>query len=41
MKNKLHMSILNNNDPNFEPRGTLDRISSHELFVSDILQDAR
>ena len=37
MKNKSHMSMLNNNSPNIEPRRIPDRISCHELYVSDIL----
>ena len=37
MKNKLHMSMLNNNGPSIEPWSTPDRISCHELYVSDIL----
>ena len=37
MKNKSHMSMLNNNGPSIEPWGTPDRISCHELYVSDIL----
>ena len=36
-KNKSHMSMLNNNGPSIEPWGTPDRISYHELYVSDIL----
>ena len=37
MKKKLHMSVLNSNDPSIEPWGTPDRISCHESYVSDIL----
>ena len=37
MKNKSHISMLNSNGPRIEPWGTPDRISCHELYVSDIL----
>ena len=37
MKNKLHMAMMNDNGTSIEPSGTPDRISCHELYVSDIL----
>ena len=37
MKNKLHMSMLDNNSRSIDPWGTPDRISFHELYASDIL----
>ena len=37
MKNKLRMSMLNNNGPSIEPWSTPDIISCHEVYVSDIL----
>ena len=37
MKNKSHMSMLNNNGPSIEPWGTPDRISCPEQYISDIL----
>ena len=45
MKNKSHMSMLNNNGPSMEPWITPDEISCHEIYVSNILtlflQDVR
>ena len=37
MKNKSHMSMLNNNGLSIEPWGTHNGISYHEQYVSDIL----
>lgn len=36
MKNKSHMSMLNNNSPSIEPWGTADIFFCHELHVSDV-----
>ena len=37
MKNKWHMSMLNNNGPSIETWGTSDMIFCYELYVSAIL----
>ena len=37
MNNKSNMRILSNNDPSIETRGIPEKVSCHELYMSDIL----